>query len=52
MVLYVLARVAKISFEEAVQAVWPFLIPLLGVLALITFVPETVTWLPNLLAGR
>jgi tripartite ATP-independent transporter DctM subunit len=49
MVLYVLARVARISFEECVRAVAPFLIPLLLVLALITFVPETVLWLPRLL---
>jgi tripartite ATP-independent transporter DctM subunit len=52
MVLYVLARVAKMSFEDTVQAVWPFMIPLLLVLVLITFVPQTVLWLPNLLAGR
>jgi tripartite ATP-independent transporter DctM subunit len=52
MVLYVLARVAKISFEECVKAVAPFLIPLLLVLALITFVPQTVLWLPNLLVQR
>jgi tripartite ATP-independent transporter DctM subunit len=52
MVLYVLSRVAKISFEETVKAVWPFLIPLLAVLLIITVFPQTVLWLPNLLAGR
>jgi tripartite ATP-independent transporter DctM subunit len=52
MVLYVLARVAGISFEECVKAVWPFVIPLIAVLVLISFVPQTVLWLPNLLAGR
>jgi tripartite ATP-independent transporter DctM subunit len=52
MVLYVLSRVASISFEECVEAVWPFLIPLFAVLMLISFVPQTVLWLPNLLAGR
>jgi tripartite ATP-independent transporter DctM subunit len=52
MVLYVLSRVANITFEECVQAVWPFVIPLLAVLMLISFVPQTVLWLPNLLAGR
>jgi TRAP-type C4-dicarboxylate transport system permease large subunit len=49
MVLYVLARVARISFEECVKACAPFLAPLLLVLALITFVPQTVLWLPRLL---
>jgi tripartite ATP-independent transporter DctM subunit len=52
MVLYVLSRVAKISFEETVRAVWPFLIPLFAVLIIITFVPQTVLWLPSVLAGR
>ncbi len=49
MVLYVLTRVAKITFEECVRACAPWLIPLLLVLALITFVPETVLWLPRTL---
>jgi TRAP-type C4-dicarboxylate transport system permease large subunit len=49
MVLYVLARVARISFEDTVKACAPWLIPLLLVLALITFVPDTVLWLPRTL---
>src|SRR5918997_146671 len=51
MVLYVLTRVAKISFEECVKACAPFLAPLIAVLLLITFVPQTVLWLPRLLKG-
>jgi len=47
MVLYVLSRVAAISFEDCVRAVAPFLIPLLATLALITFVPATTLWLPQ-----
>lgn len=49
MVLYVLARVANISFEQTVRAVAPWLIPLLICLAIITFVPQTVLWLPQTL---
>jgi TRAP-type C4-dicarboxylate transport system permease large subunit len=49
MVLYVLARVASISFEDAVRAVAPFLIPLILVLILVTFVPWVTLWLPTLL---
>jgi tripartite ATP-independent transporter DctM subunit len=52
MVLYVLSRVARITFEECVKAVAPFLVPLVLVLILVTFVPQTVLWLPGLLAGR
>jgi tripartite ATP-independent transporter DctM subunit len=51
MVLYVLARVANITFEECVKACAPWLIPLLAVLLLITFVPDTVLWLPRTLKG-
>ncbi|HET8801560.1 MAG TPA: TRAP transporter large permease [Marinobacter sp.] len=48
-VLYVLARVADISFESAVRATAPFLIPLVIVLLLITYVPAVSMWLPELL---
>ena len=47
MVLYVLQKIARISFERTVMAVLPWLIPLLGTLALITFVPQIVLWLPG-----
>ncbi|AXS83134.1 TRAP transporter large permease [Marinobacter sp. Arc7-DN-1] len=49
MVLYVLARVAGIRFESAVRATAPFLIPLVIVLLLITYVPAVSLWLPELL---
>ncbi|NWG25491.1 MAG: TRAP transporter large permease [Pseudorhodoplanes sp.] len=49
MVLYVLTRVANISFEECVRACAPFIIPLLLVLGLITFVPFVTLWLPTLI---
>ena len=49
MVLYVLTRVARISFEDCVKACAPWLVPLILVLLLITFVPETVLWLPRTL---
>ena len=49
MVLYVLSRVAGISFERCSAATLPFLFPLLLVLALITFVPTFSMWLPTLI---
>jgi TRAP-type C4-dicarboxylate transport system permease large subunit len=49
MVLYVLQKVARISFEQTVAAVLPWFIPLLVALALITYVPQLTLWLPNLL---
>ena len=49
MVLYVLARVAKIPFEQCVVGTAPFLIPLVIVLMLVTFVPGITMWLPTLI---
>jgi tripartite ATP-independent transporter DctM subunit len=48
MVLYILARVAGISFERTTKACLPFLIPLLISLALVTYWPAMVMFLPNL----
>jgi tripartite ATP-independent transporter DctM subunit len=47
MVLYILARVADISFERATKACAPFLIPLLFSLGVVTYWPEMVMFLPN-----
>ncbi len=48
MVLYVLARVAKIPFERALSGTLPFLVPLVIVLLLVTYVPALSMWLPSL----
>ena len=50
MVLFVLARVAKLSVERTTIAILPWLVPLLGSLAIITYMPKLVLWLPRLLS--
>jgi len=47
MVLFVLARVAKLSLERTTVAILPWLVPLLGSLILLTYVPEIALWLPR-----
>ena len=47
MVLFVLARVAKLSVERTTMAILPWLIPLLGSLVIITYFPKVVLWLPK-----
>ena len=47
MVLYVLADVAGIRFEQCVKATMPFLVPLVIVLLLIAFFPQIALWLPT-----
>ena len=49
MVLFILSRVAKISFDRTVRAVVPFLIPLLAVLMLITIFPSITLVVPQYL---
>ena len=48
MVLFVLARIAKLSVEKTTMAVLPWLLPLLAALAVITYVPKVVLWLPKM----
>ena len=47
MVLFVLARVAKLSVERTTMAILPWLFPLLASLILLTYVPAIVLWLPR-----
>lgn len=48
-VLYVLSSVTNISVAEVFRGVAPFLTPLFVVLAVVTFVPDLVMWLPEAL---
>ena len=48
MVLYILARVANISFERTTKACAPFLVPLVLTLILVTYVPSLSLWLPSM----
>lgn len=48
MVLFVLARIAKLSLERTTMAILPWLIPLLFSLVAITLIPELTLWLPRL----
>jgi len=48
MVLFVLARVARMSLERTTMAILPWLVPLIGSLILITYVPAISLWLPTL----
>ncbi|WP_417260379.1 TRAP transporter large permease [Celeribacter sp.] len=47
LVLYVLAKVSDVPFERCVTATAPFLVPLVMVLLLLTFVPALSMWLPE-----
>jgi TRAP-type C4-dicarboxylate transport system permease large subunit len=51
MVLFVLARIAKLSVERTTVAILPWLIPLFLALIAITYIPEVTLWLPKLVAA-
>ena len=47
--LFAISDVGKIKLEKLSTAVLPFIIPLVVVLLICTYLPITVTWLPNLM---
>ncbi|RAH99911.1 TRAP transporter large permease [Acuticoccus sediminis] len=49
--LYIMVEVGKVPFEKVAIAVLPFLVPLIAVLLAITYLPELVLWLPDLVMG-
>jgi TRAP-type C4-dicarboxylate transport system permease large subunit len=51
-VLFVMARIADISFEKISRAILPWLVPLLIVLLAITVWPALTLWLPNLVMRK
>ncbi len=50
-VLFVMARIADVTFEQISRAILPWLVPLLVVLAAITVWPPLTLWLPALVMG-
>lgn len=49
--LYIVSEVGRVRFEKVTMAVLPMLIPLIAVLVLLTYVPQTTTFLPDFLLG-
>ena len=47
MVLFVLARISKLSVERTTMAILPWLIPLMLALMAITYIPALTLWLPQ-----
>jgi tripartite ATP-independent transporter DctM subunit len=45
--LYVVAGIAKISIAEITREIWPYVLALIAVLLLITYVPGISLWLPH-----
>jgi len=48
LVLYVVAGIAKVSMADLTREIWPYVLALIGVLMLVTYVPAFSLWLPQL----
>jgi tripartite ATP-independent transporter DctM subunit len=47
--LYVVSSVSRVPITEIASEMWPYLLALIAVLGVITYVPEITLWLPGLL---
>jgi tripartite ATP-independent transporter DctM subunit len=47
--LFITCKVAELKLVDLLRELWPFLIGLVIALLIVTYVPQTVTWLPSLL---
>ena len=45
--LFLVSKISRVSFDELVREIWPYLTALLIVLGLITYIPPLVTYIPN-----
>jgi len=52
MSLFVVSQISDMKVEDLMRSILPFLIPLIIVLFIITYIPILVTWIPNLVFGR
>ncbi len=52
MAMYICCRIAGVSIPEFAREVGPFLLALVAVLVMITYIPALVLFLPNLVLGK
>ena len=52
MSLFVVAKLAKLRLTQMYKAILPFLVPMIAVLMLISYLPDLTLWLPKLILGR
>jgi TRAP-type C4-dicarboxylate transport system permease large subunit len=51
MVLYAVSSVSKVALWPLAKELAPYIVALIACLALVTYVPGTVVWIPNLIMG-
>jgi C4-dicarboxylate transporter DctM subunit len=48
LLLFMMMKIADVSFSELMVEVWPYLLVMVGALAMVTFWPGMVLWLPRM----
>ena len=48
LLLFMMTRIAEVSLAELLREAWPFIVVMIGALALVTVWPGMVLWLPRL----
>ena len=51
-ILYTVCSIVGLTIEEFTREILPFLVALVAVLLVVTYVPPVVLWLPNLVMGK
>lgn len=49
--LYIVSKIGSVPFNHVSRAIIPFALTLIAVLFLITYVPQLVLWIPNMIMG-
>ncbi len=47
--LFMVSNIARVPIKDVMKAILPYFIPLIATLLIITYVPQFVLWIPNLL---
>lgn len=49
LVLFLCAQIGNIGLEKVVRGIWPFIVVLVIVLLVLTFIPQTFMWFPKMM---
>jgi TRAP-type C4-dicarboxylate transport system permease large subunit len=47
-ILFIISKIAEVNVKELLKECWPFYILLVIALMIVTYIPQTVLWLPGL----
>lgn len=51
MLMYIACRLTNVGIDQFVKYAWPFIAALIVVLFMVSYIPETVLFIPRVLMG-